>query len=121
MTQLLYLPNNSTITLLIKFFVSCALDHIPSSLLKQLVHILAVPLVSLFNMSLYSGYFPTDLKTGNVFPLLKKVNLCPETMNHFRPITNISQVAKLLERHVFNQLVSDLISCDLFVSVQLAY
>jgi len=100
---------------------SCALDPIPSSLLKQLVHILAVPLVSLFNMSLSSGYFPTDLKTGIVFPLLKKVNLCPETMDNFRPITNISQVAKLLERHVFNQLVSHLTAYDLFVSVQSAY
>lgn len=100
---------------------SCALDPIPISLLKQLVHILAVPLVSLINMSLSSGYFPTDLKTGIVFLLLKKVNLCPETMDHFRPITNIAQVAKLLERHVFNQLVSHLTACDLFVSVQSAY
>ena len=47
---------------------------------------------------------PANFKRAVITPLLKKPNLDQDSMNNYRPISNLSFVSKLLERHVAVQL-----------------
>jgi hypothetical protein len=100
---------------------SCSLDPIPTSLLKTVIDVLAVPIASLYNFSVSTGVFPSKLKIGLISPVIKKPNLCPRPFNNFRPITNVAFSSKCLERLAYFTLVHHLSSNNLFVSVQSAY
>jgi hypothetical protein len=73
-----------------------------------------VPLTMLFNFSLQAGQIPQDWKDADITPLFKKGSrLCP---NNYRPVSLTSQVVKILERIIYDQLTefiqdNDLISC----------
>ena len=76
---------------------------------------LAVPLCDIFNHSVFSGYVPQNWRDGNITPLHKKGprKLC----SNYRPVTLTSQIVKLLERLVQDQLLAlvqenNIISCD---------
>ena len=68
----------------------------------------------MFEQSLQSGQIPQDWKDANITPLFKKGSrLCP---NNYRPVSLTSQVVKLLERIIYDQLMeyalaNNLISC----------
>ena len=100
---------------------SCSLDPIPTCLLKKLIDILALPIATLYNLSVSSGVFPSKLKTGLITPVLKKPNLDPSLKNNFRPITSIAFSSKCLERLASHSLVKHLSVNNLFVPVQSAY
>jgi len=53
-------------------------DPIPTSLLKELLPVLAPSLFRLVNLSLSTGVFPDEMKLALVTPLLKKSSLDPE-------------------------------------------
>ena len=100
---------------------SCSLDPIPTCLLKKLIDILALPIATLYNLSVSSGVFPSKLKTGLITPVLEKPNLDPSLKNNFRPITSIAFSSKCLERLASHSLVKHLSVNNLFVPVQPAY
>ena len=75
---------------------SCALDQIPTSLLKDHLDEFIPILMDIISTSLQSGTFPDDLKNAAVRPLLKKVNL-PIDDNNYRPVSNLSYLGKLIE------------------------
>jgi hypothetical protein len=100
---------------------SCSLDPIPTSLLKTVIDALAVPISSLYNLSVSTGVFPSKLKIGHISPDIKKPDLCPRLFNNFRPITNVAFSSKCLERLVSLTLLHHLSSNNLFVPVQSAY
>ena len=54
-------------------------------------------------------------------PLLKKTDLDPEKMTNYRPISNLSFVSKLLEKHVATQVRQHLKENGLFDVFQSAY
>ena len=93
---------------------SCGSDGIHVNVLRS-VPALAVPLCDIFNHSVFSGYVPQDWRDGNITPLHKKGprKLC----SNYRPVTLTSQIVKLLERLVQDQLLAhvqenNIISCD---------
>ena len=45
-------------------------------------------------------FVPSDMKHALVTPLLKKTGLDGNDIKNYRPISNLSFVSKLLERHV---------------------
>ena len=51
---------------------SCDLDPLPTSLVKDCIDILVMPIVSIVNLSLSEGCFPSHFKSALVSPLLKK-------------------------------------------------
>ena len=58
----------------------------------------------MINLSLDSGVFPDEWNVADVRPSLKKSNLDTCTaFENLRPVSNLSYVAKLTERTVFNQ------------------
>ena len=68
----------------------------------------------LFNSSLREGIIPQDWKDANIIPLFKKGSrLSP---NSYRPVSLTSQVVKIIERIIYDQLmefieVNNIISC----------
>ena len=69
---------------------SCSLDPIPTTLLKDHLCVLLPLITRIVNLSLGS-LFPSSLKKSIISPLLKKPSLDPDVMNHYRPVSNLSQ------------------------------
>ena len=99
----------------------CEFDFLPADLFIECIDILLPFITDIFNNSLSTGVFPSDFKNSLVIPLLKKSSLDPNVLKNYRPVTNLSFISKILEKIVFNQLVSHLNHNDLIVKFQSAY
>ena len=100
---------------------SCALDPIPTFLLKEVVDDLLPFLTAMVNTSLREGYLPGSQKHAVVSPLLKKSSLDPVEMKNYRPVSNLTFTSKLVERIVTEQLVQYLNANGLMPRLQSAY
>ena len=78
----------------------CRLDPLPTSLLKANINVIAPTLTRIINMSLECATVPTDVKNALITPVLKKTSLDSNKRVNYRPISNLSFVSKLLERHI---------------------
>ena len=87
---------------------SCALDPLPTWLLKYISDTLIPFLTRFVNSSITSSVVPRCLKHANVIPVLKKANLDHNNMNRYRPIANMPFVSNLLERYVTRCLIKHL-------------
>ena len=75
---------------------------------KTVLDCLEIPLpviLNIINESLICGIVPKPLKCAVTKPLLKKPGLDPNFPKHYRPVSNLPYVSKLLERVVAAQLV----------------
>ena len=97
---------------------SSASDPIPTNVLKQVVDILALFIVELFNRSLNAGHFPDVFRQAFVTLIVKKLGLDITDVSSYRPISNLSVLSKLLERLVVRQLLDYLTSADLLPTLQ---
>jgi len=80
------------------------LDPLPLWLLKECSYLLSPFLTALCNTSLRNGTVPASFKTAVVTPLIKKSSMDVNTLQNYRPISNLSFVSKLLESLVSTQL-----------------
>ena len=99
---------------------SCALDPIPTNLLKYCVPELLPVITEIVNSSLRTPRVPEDMKHAIIKPLLKKPNL-DLIYKNFRPVSNLSFVAKLTEKAVATQLCAHMNQHNLFDKYQSAY
>jgi hypothetical protein len=83
---------------------SCALDPIPTWLLKSHIDAIAPAITTIINKSITSATVPDCLKEALVTPLLKKASLNKELFKNYRPVSNLSFVSKVLEKHVDKHL-----------------
>jgi hypothetical protein len=97
---------------------SSAADPMPTSILKQVVDLVAPYFTELFNRSLAAGHFPSGFKEAFITPIVKKAGLDTTDVGSYRPISNLSVVSKLLERIVVRQLMAYLSSADLLPALQ---
>ena len=97
---------------------TCALDPIPSTLVKNCLPPISPLIIDIINSSFSSGSVPDTLKLAAVTPILKKPGLNPDTMSNFRPISNLPFLSKILERAFATQLNTHLTSNDLFEPFQ---
>ena len=88
---------------------------------KNCVEVLLPAITDIINQSLQTGIFPASLKSSLVIPTLKKPSLEPESLNHYRPISNLPFLGKVIERVVCKQLMSYLDGNSLLASRQSAY
>ena len=100
---------------------SCQLDPIPASLFFECIENFVPVITQIINTSLTTGIVPACFKHALVSPLLKKVNLDPENQKHYRPVSNLPFLSKVLERTVLLQLLSHLQTHDLLEPFQSAY
>ena len=77
---------------------------IPINILKDYSSILSPHLTACFNAAIINGYFPDDLKLGDISPTFKKDDKTDKS--NFRPISILSPISKIFERLLCNQLMS---------------
>ena len=81
---------------------TCALDPVPTSILKDNAETFAPMIMQIVNASLQSGTVPADMKHALVTPLHKRDGLDTNNFAKYRPVSNIGSVSKVLERYVAN-------------------
>jgi hypothetical protein len=79
-------------------------DLLPSWLFIESLAFLLPSLAVIVNNALVDG-LPAQLKHSQVTPLLKKPTLDPESMASYRPVANMSSLAKIVERVVLTRLL----------------
>ena len=100
---------------------SCALDPIPTFLLKESIEVLLPFITAMCNASLDEGHLPISQRHAIVTPLLKKPSLDAGELKNYRPVSNLTFMSKVVERMVSGQLIEYMNSCDLMPTLQSAY
>ncbi|XP_071484307.1 uncharacterized protein [Diadema antillarum] len=100
---------------------SCALDPVPTWMVKAAPERFADIIAKIINSSLATGIVPDIFKRAHVTPLLKKTTLDPDSLDNYRPISQLQIVSKVLEKVVGNFLCEYLKGNDLFENLQSAY
>jgi len=100
---------------------SSGMDFIPTWLLKSCHTVFSELIAKLANISFQEGVFPHSFQTAQVTPLLKKPNLDPANLANYRPISNLNNISKLLERLFLTRLQPHILSCPNFNPYQSAY
>ena len=77
---------------------------IPISILKTIGHLISKPLSVISNASLSSGIVPDNFKLARVIPIFKKGSQLD--VSNYRPISLLSIFNKILEKLVFNRMIS---------------
>ena len=89
------------------FHLLCAVDTTKASspdgisgyLLKGTAESIASSLAHLFNMSIKCGKVPIAWKVSSIVPIPKMTN-STDNLAHYQPISLLSLVSKLLEKHI---------------------
>ena len=100
---------------------SCALDPLPTWLLKELCETLAPIITKIVNLSLQTGHLPVSMKKALVMPLLKKLILDKEIFKNYRPVSNLPFVSKVIKKAGLKQLSGHMTDNDLHTPSQSAY
>ena len=77
---------------------------VPNKLIKLATKQLSAPFTEIYNELILSGEFPEIFKKSKVTPIFKSGSV--SELGNYRPIGVISPFSKVLERLVYNQLVS---------------
>ena len=81
---------------------AAGLDKIPQKLIKDSASVITSFLNRIFNQSLLEGILPSDWKKAWVSPIFKSGNR--EECGNYRPTNVLSDVSKIFEKIVFEQL-----------------
>ena len=100
---------------------SCALDPIPTSLLKECLDCLLPVIVKIVNTSFATNTFPNTLKIAIVLPLLKKILLDIENKKNYRPVSNLPFLGKVIEKTSVGRFSEHITDHNLVELLQSAY
>ena len=95
-------------------------DGMPNELLRMAATQIGPPLAVLFNRSVAEGVFPSAWKEAFVSPILR-MGKDPSVSSSYRPIALLSNVSKVFERLVYNQLVRHCLENDLVPDEQFGF
>ena len=91
-------------------------DGISARMLKGTAHSITPVLTRLFNMSIESGIFPDKWKLSSVVPIPKGGD--HSNPSNYRPISLLSVISKMLERHVYYLITEHLSSVHPLANTQ---
>ena len=77
-------------------------DNINSKVLKAIYIYIADALFHISNLSIHLGVWLDALKIADIVPIHKSCK--KDNLNNFRPISLISNIAKVLEKIIYNRL-----------------
>ena len=83
---------------------SCALDPVPTSVLKEFLDELLPFITRMCNQSLLEGRLPLSQRHAIITPIVKKPGLDCEDVRNYRPISNLTYMSKFVERLVCKQV-----------------
>jgi len=125
------LAHNSTpyhLLLTVRFPNYSALYHLKPQFLTIYIHFLKSSdvifselIAKLATMSFQGGCFPHSFKTALVTPLIKKPNLDPSNLWNYRPISNLNNISKILEKLFLSRLQPRILTSPNFNPYQSAY
>ena len=95
-------------------------DSIPVVVLKNCEPEFSYILAELFNMCQKESCFPDCWKVSSVLPVFKNVGE-RATAKNYRPVSLLSVVSKVFEKHVNNRIVDKLEKYDLFSGFQYGF
>ena len=87
--------------------------------LKLVSPVFVQPLTRLINLSIQSGCFPTKWKIARVTPLFK--DGAQDCRGNYRPISVLSILSKVFEKHVAISLMDYLVKTGLLYELQSAF
>src|SRR6218665_1842396 len=90
---------------------SSPMDFIPTPLMVSCSDVFSHLIAHLANLSFAEGCFPSCFKSALVTPLLKKPNLDPGNLSNFRPISNLNNISKILERLFLTRIRNHITYC----------
>jgi hypothetical protein len=91
-------------------------DEIPMSLVKQCLGYFVKPLTHIHNISFQTGIFPDIMKKTKIRQPLKEGD--KQDIQNYRPISILSAFSKILEKLMYNRLLSALMKHDILTNVQ---
>jgi len=100
---------------------SSPLDYIPTSLIKLCSPTFSELIAYLANLSFQEGCFPSSFTRAIVTPVLKKFGLDSSSPSNYRPISNLNNVSKILERLFLTRLQPHVTTSTNFNPLQSAY
>ena len=103
----------------LKLYAAAGMDQIPAKIIKENRDKLVKPITHMINTSISSGTFPEMYKKAVIRPIYKGGNV--EDINNYRPVSLLSNVSKIIEKAVKEQLVSYLEEEKFFVESQLGF
>jgi ribonucleases P/MRP protein subunit RPP40 len=95
---------------------AAGVDGLNSTFIKSVIHSLAPPLVILFKESLATGVVPQDWKMANVTAIFKKGS--KKDPGNYRPVSLTSQICKIMERVIKDEITNYLESNKLIYNSQ---
>ena len=87
------------------------LDGITPKILKVSSDVIAHPLLQIINISIHRGTFPDYLILGKILPIFK--GDVKSDQYNYRPISILSVLSKIIEKHVTKHLIGYLNKYDL--------
>ena len=99
----------------------CAVDLMPTWLLKYNIDIFAPSIARVINKSLTSGEVPKPFKFALVSPGVKRFDMDSEEHSSYRPVSNLPVLAKITEKIVYSRLEHHLATNTLLAKHQSAY
>ena len=94
-------------------------DNITSKIIKASCNHIVRPLTHIFNLSLTTGVFPTELKIAHVIPLFKGGD--PHVFSNYRPVSMLPILSKILERLMYNRILNYLNNNNLLYEYQYGF
>ena len=88
-------------------------DDISMWVLSMIAPQVVKPLVHIFNLSLSTGIFPSEMKIAKDIPLFKNGN--KSDFSNYRPISLLSQFSKILEK-IFNERLQQFLNANNILS-----
>ena len=79
-------------------------DDISNKLLRETIAYIIEPITHIMNQSLLHGVVPKDMKISKVIPIHKSSDPC--ILKNYRPVSLLPVFSKLLEKIVYNKLIS---------------
>ena len=97
--------SNEIIYIIMTLKNSCpGYDNMKARIVKSSYSLFIEPLTHVLNLSLRQGVFPLELKIANVIPLYKSGDAM--SLNNYRPVSILPFFSKILEKLVYNRLLS---------------
>ena len=94
-------------------------DDLKSTMIKHIKESITTPLVHICNRSFETGIFPSELKIANVVPIYKSGD--EMVFSNYRPVSVLPVFSKLLERLVYNRLISHINENKLLYEYQFGF
>ncbi len=94
-------------------------DEISTKLLKETLSEIIIPITHIINRSLDSGIVPDQLKIAKVIPIYKASD--SDQLRNYRPISLLPAFSKLIEKIMYNKVMSFLNSNNILYKHQYGF